>query len=459
MRLRRPNIVPLLGGALMFFTLVQLDPGVVRAQDAPAPRSLNIIEAVRLALENNHEIRAHTNAVLAQKEDVGVARSYLLPKLTLEERYSLTTNPSYAFFSKLNQESITVQDFNPDLLNDPDRTDDFQTAITVEQPLFVKKAYLGLGMARREKQARQAELDRKREEIAYQVLKASYSIMSAREYVRAVRQGVDEARENARVAKLRYDSGLGQYADTLRANTALTQAMQRSNIAEKNLALAQQYLGLLLAEPDRIDISDAAAPLPMHALDYYQQAARSRSDLNAAALRSENARQNIRLAEAGYWPYLGVGGTYQFNDHEKPFGGEGESWQVAAFMRWDLFDGTKREYERSKARYLSAQANESLSAFQKGIDYRIIEAFANVQEAKANSALARQALETAEEGTRLVRLRYSNGLASLADLLSAQAALEEVRAALVERENAARMAQVTLGYESGTLLSDFDIQD
>jgi hypothetical protein len=43
--------------------------------------------------------------------------------------------------------------------------------------------------------------------------------------------------------------------------------------------------------------------------------------------------------------------------------------------------------------------------------------------------------------------------------LAAQAALEEVRAALVERENAARMAQVTLGYESGTLLSDFDIQD
>ena len=172
-----------------------------------------------------------------------------------------------------------------------------------------------------------------------------------------------------------------------------------------------------------------------------------------------NAKENIRLAEALYWPYLGVGGTYQFNDHDQAFGGEGKSWQVGAFLRWNLFDGAKREYDRAKARHLSEQSRETVAAMQDGIDYRIAEAYANVQEAQANSALARQALETAEEGARLVRLRYTNGLATLADLLNTQTALEEARVSVVERENAARTAQATLSFESGVIFSDLNIRD
>lgn len=429
------------------------------AQESTPSQVMSITEAVGLALKNNHELRAQEYGATAQQKEVGVARSYLLPRLSLEERYSLTTNPGYAFFSRLNQERITVQDFDPERLNNPDSINDFQTAVTLEQPLFVRKAWLGLSMSDRESQASQADLKRKREEIAYHVLKASFSVISAREYVGAARLGVDEAQEHARVAKLRYANGLGQYADTLRASTALTQARQRYNVAAKNLSLAQQYLGLLLARQGGIDIRDAAFALPEHDLAFYQQTARSRSDLNAAVLRSANARENILLAEAGYWPSLGVGGTYQLNDHEQPFGSEGTSWQVAAFLRWELFDGAKREYERAKARQLSEQAREAQNALQQGIDYRIFEAYANAQEAQANHELAKEALETASEGARLVRLRYTNGLASLADLLSAQSALEEARAVLVERENAMRTAQAGLSYESGAILADIDIRN
>lgn len=151
--------------------------------------------------------------------------------------------------------------------------------------------------------------------------------------------------------------------------------------------------------------------------------------------------------------------SHQFNDHSQPFGTEGHSWQAGAFVRWELFDGTKRMHERAKAAYLLEQARASLAAFREGIDYRILEAYANVQEARDNIAPARQALETAEEGARLVRLRYANGLASLADLLSAQAALEDARSGLVKHENAAYAAQATLSYESGTILSDLNVQE
>jgi len=427
------------------------------AQLPSEERQMSIIDAVRTALADNHEIKALQSAAQARKKDIGIARSYLLPKLSLEERYLRTNNPGYAFMSRLNQERIEQNDFNPDRLNHPDAINDFQSSLTLEQPLFVKKAYIGMDMSKTEAQAMRAELIRKQEDVAFQVIRASLTIVSLKEYVRAIEQGVEDAREHNRVADLRYKNELGHYADALRAATAFMEARQKKNIADKNLSLAKRGLGLLLATTESIDVDDTAITFPVHDLSVYLKTADSRSDLRAAELRSDNAQQNIRIAEAGYFPYVGVGGTFQFNDHNYPLGSEGSSWQVMAFLRWDLFDGTKREYERAKATHLAAQAREQTAAMKKGVSYRIHEAYLNVEEARKNTELARETLKTAEEGARLLRIRYENGFSPLADLLSAQSSLEQARAGLVERRNAYQVALAKLSFESGLILADLNI--
>lgn len=433
-------------------------PMSVTAQERGTERHMTVMEAVRQALAGNHEIRAREGSAMAGKDEIGVARSSLLPKVFFEERFSRTTNPTYAFMDKLNQERITRQDFDPDLLNHPDAVSDYQTSISVEQPLFVQKAIIGLGMSKKEAEARNHELQRKREEVSFLVVKACLMITSAREYVKAANQGVEDAREHLRVANLRYGNSLGQYADTLRASTALTEAMQRKNVAVKQLGLAKRTLGLLLGTSESIDVTDTKVDLPLKDLSFYEEAAGSRNDIHAAELRHENAKDNIRMAEAGYLPYLGLGGSYQLNDHGHPFGSEGDSWMVSAFLRWDLFDGTKREYERARARSLAFQAGEQIMAMKQGVSYRIAESYLNVEEARRNLDLARQALRTSEEGTRLVRIRYENGLSSLADLLSAQASLEQARAGLVDRANAYDTSVAELSYESGTILKDLNVE-
>jgi outer membrane protein TolC len=218
-------------------------------------------------------------------------------------------------------------------------------------------------------------------------------------------------------------------------------------------------LGLLTAVGAPVDAADGPVDLPLRDMEHYARGAVDRSDVRAAALRGENARKGISMAEAGYLPYLGVGGAYQLDDHDTPFGSEGRSWQVSAFLRWDLFDGTKREYERAKARHQAAQADQLLQAMKQGVSYRIREAWLNVDEARKNSELARQALDTADEGARLLKLRYESGLAPLADLLGAQSSLELARAGVVERENAFRTAAASLSFESGTILEDLNMNE
>ncbi|MCK9197079.1 MAG: TolC family protein [Syntrophales bacterium] len=420
--------------------------------------NLSFYEAVRVALQNNHELKAMQNAALASKEGVGIARSYLLPKVIFEERYLRTVNPGYAFMTKLDQQRIEQQDFNPLTLNHPDPVNNFQTSLAIEQPIFTRKGLVGLQMSKGESSAKQEELLRKQEQIAYQVAQAALTLQTVKSSFGATEKAVAEAVEHLRIAEVRYGKGMGQYADTLRAATSLSEAEQRRVSAEKNVRMAKRGLGLLLGMEGNVDLNDATPELPLLDMAAYEKAAETRRDVKSWEIHSDNAKKNIKLAEAGYFPYIGVGGAYQMNDPNRPLGSEGSNWQVTAFLRWDLFDGTKREYERAQAKYKAGEAQEQLSSLKKTISFRIYESYLNINEARTNMEISRNALKSAEEGKRLVRVRYENGLYPLIDLLNAQASLDQARANHTAREGEYRMAIVKLSYESGIIMKDLKIE-
>ncbi len=428
------------------------------AAAATAERSVGLHEALEMAMAQNHEIRALRNSVSAKKEDIGIARSYLLPKITFEERFMRTTNPTYAFMAKLNQGRFTEQDFAVSSLNNPEAINDFQTSFSFEQPVFARKAYVGLDMARKEYDADTEEYTRKKEEIALKVVQTYLAVLTAREYVAASEKSVADAGEHLRIARLRYDTGLGLYSDTLRASTAVTESEQRLVSAGKNLDVAKRALGLLLGLTGPMEPREEDFRIPLMTAEYYENASMQRRDIRSLEERFENAKNGLRFADAGYYPVVGIGGSYQFNDHRTPFGAEGESWQLAAFLRWELFDGTKREHERSKAKYQVAETEERLNGMKKAVSFKVYEAYLGAREAAKNAELAHSALRTAEEGRRLVEERYNNSLSPLIDLLDSQVSLDHARANAIARENGRRLAVANLGYESGTILKDLEIE-
>jgi outer membrane protein TolC len=427
-------------------------------ETAAAERTLTLPEALKIALEENHELKAFTNAVSAEKEGIGVARSFLLPKITLEERFLRTTNPTYAFMAKLNQERFTSQDFEVTSLNNPDPINDFQTSVSLEQPVFIKKALVGLEMSKTEAAAREEEFKRKREETALKVAQSYLTVNTAKTYVGIGEKAVEDAKEHLRIAEVRYKAGVGLYSDTLRASTTITEMEQKLVSAGKNLRIAKRTLGLLLGMSESADTAGESPRVPLKDTDYYVSASGARKDIKSLELRTENAKKNIALAEAGYYPSVGVGGSYQFNDHNKPLGSEGNSWLLSAFVRWELFDGTKTRHEQSRAKYRAAEAEEYLQGLKKVVSYQVYGACLTVEEAKKNVELSRQALQTAEEGKRLVKVRYENSLSPVVDLLDAQVSLDHARANLIARENEYDLAVITLAYESGTILTDLQVE-
>jgi outer membrane protein len=437
----------------IFASLLILSPVFLGAQE----QTFDLAAAVRHALEHNNEIRAAANSVAAKEDDIGVARSQLLPRVFFEERYLRTNNPTYSFMAKLNQGRFTRQDLDIDKLNDPDPVNDYQTQFGIEQPIFAPRAWVGLDMSRREHEAGCIELVRKQEEIAFQVGRAWLLVHTTKSRLLVAEKGVEDAQEHHRIAKLRYEADLGMYADILRASTALTEAKQGRITAEKQHHLARRMLGLLLGLAGAADVAGQLPDFRIRPAEEYAEASRSRGDVRSLELRYENAVKNIRAAETGYLPDIGAGGSWQWNDPSRPFRGDSDSWQVSAFLRWNLFDGTRREYERAKAKHQARQVEERLAGAQKAVACGLYEAQLGLEEVKANRELAREALATAEEGARLVQMRYENAFSPIVDVLDVQVVLDRARAGLVARENEYRLAVLNLGWESGTLLQDLGI--
>jgi outer membrane protein len=424
-----------------------------------AEARLTLSEAVKAALENNHELKAQRNSHAAKQADVGIARSYLLPKISLEERYLRTVNPTYAFMTRLNQERIAVTDFAPDSLNRPEAVNDFQTAVSFEQPLFVRKAAIGLEMSKKEVEASEETLQRKKEEIAFKVVQYYLMAGTAAGYVTVAEKALEDAREHQRLAEARYTAGLGLYSDTLRAATAVAEAEQKRVSAGKNLRVAKRALGLMIGSAEAVEVTGETPALPLRDIEYLRTQSLARKDVKSLELRKENAKNSVKLAEAGYFPFLGVGGSYQLNDHNKPLGSEGDSWQVMAFLKWELFDGAKRKHEKTKARYQVSEAEEYLEGMKKMVSFQVDEAWLTLEEAKRNAELAQKALSSAEEGRRLVKVRYEGSLSPIVDMLDAQVSFDHARANLVARENEYKLAIANLCYASGTIITDLQIED
>ncbi len=421
-------------------------------------KKLSLKEVLALAQTGNPEIRTLHNSLLGAAEDIGIARSLTLPKISLEERFMRTNNPTYSFMAKLNQARFEQADFAVESLNHPSEVNDFQTSFLIEQPLFVPKAYIAIDMAKKESDAKGEEFDRKKEEVAFRVVKTYLGVQTAKAFVRVSEQAVEDAKEHARIAEARYNAELGLYSDMLRAEVALSSAEEKLVTAEKNLAVAKRALGLMIGLLESVDTYEERPAFEVRTIDHYYTAALSRKDVKSLEMRYKNAQNSLKMANAGYWPVIGIGGSYQLNSHRNPFGDDGNSWQMSAFLRWELFDGAKREHEREKAKYLIGEAAEYLDGTKKKVSFEVYEAYVGVQEAGKGLELANSALKSAEESGRLVRARYENSLSTIVDLLDVQTSLDAARANVANKEGAYLISITYLGFQSGTIMRDFGLE-
>lgn len=423
----------------------------VVAIPAAAQQRWTLAEATAEALDKSDLLHAEDARVAGAAAAVTGARGSLLPTITFEERFLATDNPAYNFSLKINQGNFTAADLQgaPGTFNDPAATGDFQTSLTLTQPIYSRRAILGIALARGEAGAVNLDRARRREEVAHQVLLAWLGSTAAEAYRETALRAEEDAAEHLRLAGVAEAAGTGLASDRLRAEVALAEARRMRLTVENDLEIARRGLGLAVGRDEALvpGASGPAGALPD--LDTLIAGTGGRADLRALAARVENAHRAAKLAGAARLPEVGLTGSLQANDPDVPFGTAGTSYLVGLGVTWRLFDGFRTRSAETQAEAAARQAESFLDALTKEARFRVREAWLRLNEAQAGIAIAEGALTAAEEGVRLVRMRYENGLAPMVTLLDAQSALNKARSDAARAHAGAAAARGELLFRAG----------
>ena len=449
---RFSSVSALPGAALLLLTI-----GFPLLPAVSAMEAVDFHQAVARTLSNNAFVSAAGEEAVAARRDADVARGYLLPSVRFEEKFVRTSVPAEAFGLKMNQEKLLASDFlDVSNFNRPPPRNDFVATLSVEQPLFAPKAYIGYGMAKVEAAAKGQDLYRRKEDAVYRVLAAVLDVITARQFVEVAGQGLSDTREHQRIAESLEAAGMGLASDVLRSKVAVATAEGAKVTAENRLELARRGLALTMGEPGAppVDVTGPPPEFPDPGTPEGEgTAAIDRADLRASSLRVANAVRYVRLRQSGYLPDVGLSAAYQVDAEDSPFSPDNRTWKVGVGLTWNIFDGMRREAELGKAAAELRRAQAYHRGMRDQAAFEEAQADLGVKEATLRGEIARAALASAEEGVRLLTSRYENHLGRMVDLLDAQTALDGARAARIRAENDVRLSRAQRLYASGGLLS------
>lgn len=425
---------------------------------ATAETQLSFYDSIKKSFSYNNELKNYEYGVLAKHQGINTERSGYLPKLGFEEAFGSTNNPTNALSFRLNQAKVVASSLELQNLNHPNPINNFLTGIYFDQSLFDKKTIAKVAIAKNESSSQRYDYLRKKEEIISNVIKAYLNVEKDKALVKIAQKNLEESKENKSLAELRFKNKTAYYSAVLRTTTALKDAEADLLRHQSTLKITKRALGLAIGIDDSVNTVDNDIPaLKVKDIEYYNNVSSSRNDIHSLRILYEKSKNNIKLAESNYYPKMGVNGGYQFYDPYSPFSSTGQNYTVNAYLRWDIFDGTKAHFEKSSARYQSAQAHEDLEGFKKKVSFEVYKAYIKLEDAKNRVEISKSALKSSEDAKSQILHKYKSTDLPVIDLLNVQSVINDQRDIVEMNKNDYQNALFDLCFQSGTIIDELGL--
>lgn len=392
---------------------------------------------VDAALKRNEMLAAaDAMADAAHAEALGAWQGYL-PQVTLGEFFMRSDDALSSFGFKLQNRTVTQQDFAPSLLNHPGETNNYITQVKIQQPVFNGgMGWNGIAAANAAARARTYEHRRAREEVAFQAIQAVEGLALAQAYEQVVLATRESALQSVRQAWAMVDAEMATAADLLQAQVYLASVESRLIQVRSQVETAGDNIALLTSVdpglPVRTELTLEAA-LDVRLPDWSpDQTVNERADLRALEEQAEAAGKMSNVAVGAMLPHVNLSLERNWYSRNDLFGTDADSWMLGVYGTWDVFKGLANVSALKKAR-AEARAAEHMHRFEtRRARVEAREAWLNARAARERVTVARNAVEAAREGLRIVSNQYREGLATMLDLLDTQLAAAQAETGLVE---------------------------
>ena len=283
------------------------------AQEFTSVTKEEVLEKVK---ESNNTLKMAQQDILAAKGDFNQTNAILLPNISISHTGIATTNPLMAFGSKLNQEILTANDFNPSLLNDPSQIEDYATRVEVQQPLLNFDGIYQRKAARAKWNATELQSERTQDYLELEVEKAYMQLQLTYKAVDVLQKAQETALENKRIADNSFKQGYLQKSDVLAVEVRVTEIDNQLQYAKSNILNASNYLSVLM----NVDDSNILKPSDSLSVVNHDNSiavfSENRKDILAMNSATEAYRHMHKADQMAFLPRLNAFGTYELHDDE-----------------------------------------------------------------------------------------------------------------------------------------------
>ncbi len=412
--------------------------------------ALTLHDAAERAINSHPSIGAAESGVKAADTRIQQAHSARLPKLNYTESWQRSNNPVFVFGSLLTQRQFAESNFALGALNNPSALNNFQSVLSVEQPLFdagltkqaEQGAKLGQEMAAEEKH--KAE-----QQIIGRVAAAYYGVLLAREMGNVADTAVRSAEADLERAQTVREAGMSTDADVLSIRVHVA-AMKEQQIRRRaDLQVAEAALNEAMAEP--LDSHYAlTTPLTDRTIATERDGVVERPEIRQARLATQLAQNQSTTARAAYLPQVSFRSAFEA-DRQRFVTRAGANWFAGVTLRWNLFNGYADRARIEEATHTLNRAKAMEKQATEGSKLEVIRARAELDAASQRIVVAEASIAQAEESLRITKNRYDAGLTTVTELLRSESALAEARSRKLAAVHDQRLAGVALVFAQGTL--------
>ena len=376
-------------------------------------------EVLTQVSENNTSIKISEEEFNQAKADYRQTNAIFLPNITASHTGISTTNPLMAFGSKLNQEILTSNDFNPALLNDPETTQNFATKLEVQQPLINIDGIFQRKAAKSKMEAMSLKTKRTEDYIAFEVDKAYMQLQLAYKAVDVLEKALEAANANKKLADNSYEQGYLQRADVLNVEVRVTEVKNQLQQAKSNVQNASNYLSFLMNDDTFITYKPSDTLTPYVRTMELKTFTENRSDIKAMQLASKAYEAMSKADKMAFLPRLNAFGSYEMYD-DKIFQADANGYIVGAQLSWDIFQGSKRFGKAQKSRAEFEKSKLEYNQYVSKSKLELNKAKRMLIDAENKLNLSKLALDQSEESLRIRTNRFKEGLEKTSDLLMAE---------------------------------------
>jgi len=436
-------------GLFLLFSMGRLAAG--------AQEPLTLRQAVNIALGQSPDAAIARAGNQEAKSAASMARTQLLPQLNFTEDISRGDDPVYAFGTRLRQRQFTQADFALNALNFPQPIGNFSTRFS--------GSWMAFDSLKTQKEIHRADLTRQSalssakavdQQIVFRVVGAYQQVLYAQREIDVAQHEQETAAALLTSVDEHVKAGLAVESDRMSAEVNVAARKQELIAAQGDLELV--WVQLREAMGDSELKATELKPIEPHTFpqntleDELATAEKTRPDLAALGQEQSAQASAVGAAKSDFGPRVSAYGNWE-EDQSSFTGSGGNNWVAGVQISVDILPlGRRAQLSRESA--AKQKIDAQVTASQQHLRLEVSQAHIHQKTAELSLETARAAMDQSAESLRILKNRYSAGLATITDLLRAEDAERQSQSNYWHAVYGNAMAYTELLYATGTLTPD-----